>query len=122
MPSKQPKRRSKARSRRVAKPARAVARKRVRGSAVENYDRSLREHLLYLLSGGGAHVSVEEAMGDFPAELRGVRPVGLPFTAWRLLEHMRIAQWDILEFSRSAKHVSPEFPKGYWPEADAPPD
>jgi hypothetical protein len=82
----------------------------------------LREHLLYLLGGGGAHISFEQTLANFPPELRGVRPAGLPFTAWRLLEHLRIAQWDILEFSRSAKHVSPEFPKGYWPETDAPPD
>ena len=82
----------------------------------------MREHLLNLLDGRGAHVSLEQVLADFPAELRGVRPAGLPFTAWRLLEHMRIAQWDILEFSRDRKHVSPEFPKGYWPETDAPPD
>jgi DinB superfamily len=49
--------------------------------------------------------------------LRGVRPSGLPYSIWELLEHMRIAQWDILEFSRDAKHVSPDWPAGYWPEA-----
>jgi len=64
---------------------------------------------------------MEEVLADFPSELRGVRPAGLPFTAWRLLEHMRIAQWDILEFSRHAKHVSPDWPQGYWPASDAPP-
>ncbi|HEV2117585.1 MAG TPA: DinB family protein, partial [Terriglobales bacterium] len=52
--------------------------------------------------------------------LRGKKPDGQPHTAWRLLEHMRIAQWDIMEFSRSSKHVSPEFPDGYWAEKDAP--
>jgi hypothetical protein len=57
-----------------------------------------------------------------PAELRGRKPAGVPHTPWRLLEHMRIAQWDILEFSRNPRHVSPKFPDGYWPEGDAPPD
>jgi hypothetical protein len=84
-------------------------------------DQALREHLLYLLRGGGAHLSFDRAVGGLPAKLRGVRPRGLPFSPWRLLEHMRIAQWDILEFSRNPRHVSPEFPAGYWPEGDAPP-
>ena len=85
-------------------------------------DKALREHLLYLLRGGGAHVKFETAIADLPHRLRGVKPQGLPFTAWRLLEHMRLAQWDILEFSRNPKHVSPEWPGGYWPQADGPAD
>jgi DinB superfamily len=85
-------------------------------------DQSLREHLLYLLRSGGAHLSFDRAIAGLPAELRGARPAGIPHTAWRLLEHMRIAQWDILEFSRNPAHVSPDFPAGYWPEGDAPPD
>jgi hypothetical protein len=87
-----------------------------------NTDKALREHLVYLLGGGGAHLDFEAAVADLPAELRGVRPAGVPHTPWRLLEHMRIAQWDILEFSRNSKHVSPKFPDGYWPKGDAPPD
>lgn len=87
----------------------------------DNHDQALRQHLLDLLKGGNAHVRFEEAVKDFPEGLRGKKPEGQPHTAWRLLEHMRIAQWDILEFSRSSKHVSPEFPDGYWPEGDAPP-
>ena len=87
-----------------------------------NADKSLREHLLYLLRGGGAHLHFDAAVADLPPELRGARAAGVPHTPWRLLEHMRIAQWDILEFSRSPKHVSPPFPEGYWPEGDAPPD
>ena len=82
---------------------------------------SLREHLLYLLRGGGAHLDFEKAIAGLPPELRGAKPSGLPFSAWSLLEHMRIAQWDILEFSRDAKHVSPSWPEGYWPMVDAPP-
>ena len=82
---------------------------------------SLRKHLLKLLRGGSAHVDFEAAFADLPAKVRGVKPAGLDFTAWRLLEHMRIAQWDILEFSRNPKYVSLEFPAGYWPRTDAPP-
>lgn len=84
-------------------------------------DKSLREHVLHVLRGGGAHLDFDKAIVGLPARLRGLKPQGLPFTAWRLLEHMRIAQWDILEFSRDARHVSPKFPSGYWPKNDAPP-
>jgi hypothetical protein len=84
--------------------------------------RVLRQHLLDLLRGGNAHLNFEEALAGLPPNLRGAKPAGLPYSPWRLLEHMRIAQWDILEFSRNPKHVSPAFPAGYWPETDAPPD
>jgi hypothetical protein len=83
---------------------------------------ALRDHLLYLLRSGGAHLDFEKAIADLPAQLRGVKPAGLPHSPWRLLEHMRIAQWDILEFSRNPAHLSPSFPEGYWPDSDAPPD
>ncbi|HKR00861.1 MAG TPA: DinB family protein [Pyrinomonadaceae bacterium] len=86
-----------------------------------NQDQSLREHLLYLLRGGGAHVDFESAVADFPVEKAHRRVKSLPYTAWAVLEHMRIAQWDILEFSRSAAHVSPKWPEGYWPPKDARP-
>lgn len=79
---------------------------------------SLREHLVYLLRGGGAHVSVDQFIAGFPTEQCGSRVEGLPYTAWQVLEHMRIAQWDILEFTRKPDHISPEFPKGYWPASD----
>ena len=82
----------------------------------DDRDRSLRVHLLYLLRGGGAHIKFEEAINGFPAEFFNARADGVPYTPWQLLEHMRIAQWDILEFSRSAAHVSPKWPEGYWPE------
>ena len=85
-------------------------------------EKSLREHVLYVLRGGGAHIDFEKTIGDLPPQLRGAKPAGLSFTAWRLLEHMRIAQWDILEFSRNPSHVSPQWPAGYWPETDEPPD
>lgn len=85
-------------------------------------DKALRDHLLYLLRGGGAHVDFESAIGDFPVELINRRVEHIPYTPWQLLEHMRIAQWDILEFSRNADHVSPPWPAGYWPSDDAVPD
>src|ERR1700756_1541094 len=83
-------------------------------------DQLLREHVLYVLQGGGAHARFDDVIEDFPAPLRGKKVPGIPYTAWMLLEHMRIAQWDILEFSRRPKHVSPAWPEGYWPKAEAP--
>ena len=85
-------------------------------------DAALRKHLLELLSGGNAHASIKESVADFPAEVRGKRPKGSPHSPWELMEHMRIAQWDILEFSRDSNHQSPKFPDGYWPKAPEPPD
>ena len=85
-----------------------------------DHDDSLRRHVVYLLKGGGAHVDFDAAVRGLRPELRGARVAGLPHTAWQLLEHLRIAQWDIVEFSRSARHVSPEFSKGYWPDSEAP--
>ena len=82
-------------------------------------DRTLREHLLYLLRGGGAHVDFESVVADFPVGSINRKVEHIPYTPWQLLEHMRIAQWDILEFSRNAEHVSPPWPKGYWPADDA---
>jgi hypothetical protein len=83
-----------------------------------NEDDSLRKHLLYLLRGGGAHMSFDDFVNSFPADLCNRQIVGLPYTPWQVLEHMRLAQWVILEFSRDPDHVSPEFPKGYWPKPD----
>jgi DinB superfamily len=79
-------------------------------------DKSLRDHLVELLRAGHAHVDFDAAIKGFPAALRSKRPKGAGHSAWEILEHMRIAQWDILEFSRNAKHVSPKWPEGYWPE------
>jgi len=87
---------------------------------MDNSDAALREQLAYLLKGGGAHVHFMDAVEGFPAAKRGTYAQGLAHTAWQLMEHVRIAQWDILEFSRNANHVSPEFPEGYWPKTPAP--
>ena len=83
--------------------------------------KALRDQLLWLLKKGDAHLDFEAAIADLPAKLRGARPPGVQHTPWRLLEHLRICQWDILEFSRNPNHVSPHFPEGYWPQGDAPP-
>ncbi len=85
------------------------------------YGKQLREHVIYLLNGGGAHARFDDVVKDMPEELRGVQPNGLPHTAWMLLEHSRLAQRDILQFSRTSKHKSPKWPEGYWPKTAAPP-
>jgi DinB family protein len=85
------------------------------------HDQSLREHLLYLLKGGGAHAYFADIVKGWPVRLTGAKVADFPHTAWMLLEHLRLAQWDILEFSRNPKHVSPAWPEGYWPTSEAPP-
>jgi len=87
---------------------------------MDNID-SLRTHLFNLLTKAEAHVDVISTLKDFPQELRGRKPQSSPHTPWQLLEHMRIAQWDILRFSVDPKHASPKWPDEYWPKASAPP-
>jgi len=84
-------------------------------------DKALRDQIRHFVGWGEAHVDWPAALKDLPARLRGVRPTGLPYSTWELLEHARIAQRDILEFSRNPKHVSPDWPAGYWPKNAAPP-
>ena len=79
-------------------------------------DDSVRKHVLSLLRGSSAHISFDDFISGFPADLCNRHIDGLPYTPWQVLEHMRLALWDILEFSRDANHLSPEFPKGYWPQ------
>jgi hypothetical protein len=83
--------------------------------------KSLRHWLLWLLDGGGAHVDFDAAVRGLPPRLRGAQAPAIPYSAWQLLEHLRLAQWDILEFSRNRRHVSPAWPAGYWPTTQAPP-
>ncbi len=85
-------------------------------------DAQLRQQLVELLKGGNAHTNFQDAIRDFPSELRGKRPKGSPHSPWELLEHLRIAQWDILEFSRNHEHKSPKWPDEYWPAKPEPPD
>jgi len=82
---------------------------------------SLRKHLSNLLQMKGAHLNLEAAVSGFPVELRGVKPAGAPHSAWELLEHMRFAQEDILDFSRNPKYKEKKFPDDYWPATSAPP-
>ena len=85
-------------------------------------DQQLRQHLVKLLKGGDAHTDFDTVIGNFPVSLRGKRPEHTEHSPWEVLEHLRIAQWDILEFSRDPRHQSPEFPSGYWSSAQEPPD
>ena len=85
-------------------------------------DEALRRHVIELLKSGHAHVDFESVIKEWKPEFRGSRAVGFNHSPWQLIEHLRISQWDILEFSKSADHVSPEYPHGYWPDGEAPPD
>ena len=81
-------------------------------------DAVVREQLSFLLGGGNAHMPFISAVEGFPSEHFNTRPPNIPYTFWHLLEHIRIAQWDILEFIRNPGHVSPDWPRGYWPDED----
>jgi hypothetical protein len=84
-------------------------------------DAQLRKQLVEFLKGGGAHATFDDAVKDMPENLRGVKPAGLPHSPWMLLEHLRIAQEDILDFCRKAKYKAPNWPDDYWPRTEAPP-
>jgi hypothetical protein len=88
----------------------------------KDHDQHLRQNLAYLISGGGAHAKFDEVIKNLAPNLRGAKPEHFPHSAWMILEHLRIAQWDILEFSRNKKHESPKWPEGYWPQTEAPPN
>jgi hypothetical protein len=83
---------------------------------------SFGNELISALTEENAHAGVDAAVKDLPVNLRGVRPRGLPHSAYQLLEHLRIAQWDIVEYALNPKHNSPNFPEGYWPQSPEPPD
>ena len=85
-------------------------------------DAALRQHLVELLTAGHAHATFDQAVKNLPVELRGKVPKGAEHSPWQILEHLRIAQWDILEFTRDANHKSPDWPSGYWPKSPAPAD
>jgi hypothetical protein len=110
---------AKAKKRSTKKTGPTLAKKKA-GKAVVSIDQPLRNHVLYLLKDGGAHAGFDAAIGDWPVQLAGAKVANFPHTAWMLLEHMRIAQWDILEFSRNPKHRSPSWPEGYWPVSESP--
>ncbi len=85
-------------------------------------DAELRKHLVELLTGGHAHATFEQAVKNLPVELRGKAPKGAEHSPWQLLEHLRLAQWDILDFSRNAKYQALKWPDDYWPKEKAPAD
>ena len=85
-------------------------------------DKPVREHLTKLLQGGQAHATFEAAIKGLPAALRGKRPKGAEHSPWEILEHMRIAQADILEFSTDPKYTAPQWPDDYWPKSKTPPN
>jgi len=84
-------------------------------------DQALRKHLLELLDGAYAHAPFDKVVSDFPVKLRGEVPTGLPHSAWMLLEHLRLSQWDILEFSRNPEYKELKWPDEYWPKSPVPP-
>lgn len=86
-----------------------------------DHDKQLRQQLAKALDWHEAHADLSAAVADFPSELRGKVPNGMPHSAWQLLEHIRIALWDIYEFCRNSRHKSPEWPEGYWLKTAAPP-
>lgn len=88
----------------------------------QNKDASLRAHVVKLLKGGDAHLYFDDLNEGFPIDRCGEKINGLPYTAWQVLEHLRIAQWDIIEFAKDAEYVSPEFPEGYWPKENGNPE
>ncbi len=116
-----PTKKAKTKPRRSARASRNL-RTRTVSTNPDKTEKDLRAHLLYLLRGGGAHLDIEKALAAWPAELHGIKPAEAPHTPWQLLEHLRIAQWDILDFCRNSNYQTLEFPEGYWPQTEAPPD
>lgn len=83
-----------------------------------DHQQEIRKHLVALLIGGDAHATLEEAVAHLPTKLRHQRPENIPYTIWELLEHIRIAQYDIVAFSCNPEYISPEWPEGYWPDEE----
>ncbi|MGH7648162.1 MAG: DinB family protein [Gemmatimonadaceae bacterium] len=104
------------------KPARTASPRTTPSRKAPGGEAALREQLIAMLRGGHAHATYEDVVTDVPADLRGRRPNGAPYSPWMLLEHIRIAFWDILEFSRNPSYVSPAWPDGYWPTDPEPPN
>jgi hypothetical protein len=89
---------------------------------MDNNHKTLISELSKLLSGGTAHASFHDAIKGLNPKLRGVKPDNMPYSIWQLVEHIRIAQWDMLQFSKDANHKSPKWPDDYWPKENEPED
>jgi hypothetical protein len=89
---------------------------------MEDQHRIIIGELTKLLLGGSAHISLQDAVKGLSPELRGIKPDHMPYSIWQLIEHIRIAQWDMLQFSKDADHKSPRWPDEYWPHETAPED
>jgi hypothetical protein len=89
---------------------------------MDAHNKELVNELTKLLLGGNAHADLKKALKGLPAELRGAKPDKLPYSIWQLVEHIRIAQWDMLNFCLDPHHKSPKWPDEYWPEEAAPKD
>jgi hypothetical protein len=85
-------------------------------------DKSLREHLVRLLDGEGAHINLSDALDGLPKDARGKKATNMPHSPWRLLEHIRIAQHDIVDFCTDPKYKDLKWPDDYWPKAEGPKD
>ena len=84
-------------------------------------DRVLRDQLSRLLERSEAHAGFDAAVAGIEPEARGIRPAGLPHSPWELLEHIRIAQRDILEYCQTGPYAGRPWPEGYWPPTPEPP-
>lgn len=89
---------------------------------MNNEQKIIDEELIKLLQGGNAHIGLVDALKGLPADARGIKPDKLPYSIWQLVEHIRIAQWDMVQFCIDADHQSPKWPDEYWPKETAPKD
>jgi hypothetical protein len=87
---------------------------------MNNEQKIIDDELIKLLRGGNAHIDLINAVKDLPTDKRGVKPDSLPYSIWQLVEHIRIAQWDMVQFCLDANHQSPKWPDEYWPKETAP--
>jgi uncharacterized damage-inducible protein DinB len=120
LPKKRIKRAVRKKKRRAKKVHQATRRPRKQRAVTKN-DQALRQHVVKLLDWRDAHIGFHQVIADWPAELRAAKPAGAPHSAWQLLEHLRIAQGDILDFCRNPTYKELDFPAGYWPAGDTPP-
>ena len=84
-------------------------------------DTTLRDLLARILDWGDAHADFDKVVADIPPELRGKKPRGLPYSSWQIVEHIRIAQHDILDFCRNPRYREMKWPDDYWPASPEPP-